>query len=136
MLVSNNPYELTHSAGAGTRPRLDTGRLGVVAARIRSAGDVAELVTLETIGQPNRFRGLLEWSEPEFEIRSGSSVAIGLDGEALMLEPPLRFVSLPGALRVLLPRNAPGISPAAATVSLTRNDLTVLLRIAAGRPDP
>jgi hypothetical protein len=63
-------------------------------------------------------------------------VAVGLDGEALMLEPPLRFASLPGALRVLLPPNAPGISPAAATVSLTRNDLTVLLRIAAGRPDP
>jgi diacylglycerol kinase family enzyme len=136
VLVSNNPYQLTHLAGAGTRPRLDTGRLGVVAARIGSAGDVAELVTLETIGQPNRFRGLLEWSEPEFEIRSNSSVAVGLDGEALMLEPPLRFVSLPGALRVLLPRNAPGISPAAATVSLTRNDLSVLLRIAAGRSDP
>ena len=111
MLVSNNPYELTHSAGAGTRPRLDTGRLGVVAARIRSAGDVAELVTLETIGQPNRFRGLLEWSEPEFEIRSGSSVAVGLDGEALMLEPPLRFVSLPGALRVLLPGTRPASLP-------------------------
>ena len=136
VLVSNNPYQLTHLAGAGTRPRLDSGRLGVVAARIRSAGDVAELVTLETIGQPNRFRGLLEWSQPEFEIRSSSSVAVGLDGEALMLEPPLRFVSLPGALRVLLPRNAPGTSPAAATVSLTRNDLTVLLRIAAGRSDP
>jgi diacylglycerol kinase family enzyme len=136
VLVSNNPYQLTHLAGAGTRPRLDTGRLGVVAARIRSAGDVAELVTLETVGQPNRFRGLLEWSQPEFEIRSSSSVAIGLDGEALMLEPPLRFVSLPSALRVLLPRNAPGTSPAAATVSLTPNDLRVLLRIAAGRSDP
>ena len=136
VLVSNNPYQLTHLAGAGTRARLDTGRLGIVAARIRSAGDVAELVTLETIGQPNRFRGLLEWSQPELEIRSSSSVAVGLDGEALMLEPPLRFASLPGALRVLLPRNAPGTSPAAATVSLTRNDLTVLLRIAAGRPDP
>jgi diacylglycerol kinase family enzyme len=136
VLVSNNPYQLTHLAGAGTRPRLDTGRLGVVAARIRSAGDVAELVTLETVGQPNRFRGLLEWSQPEFEIRSSSSVAVGLDGEALMLEPPLRFVSLPSALRVLLPRNAPGTSPAAATVSLTRNDLTTLLRIAAGRSDP
>jgi diacylglycerol kinase family enzyme len=136
VLVSNNPYQLTRLAGAGTRQRLDTGRLGIVAARIRSAGDVAELLTLETVGQPNRFRGLLEWSQPEFEIRSSSSVAVGLDGEALMLEPPLRFVSLPSALSVLLPRNARGTSPAAATVSLTQNGLTVLLRIAAGRPDP
>jgi diacylglycerol kinase family enzyme len=135
VLVSNNPYELTGLGGAGTRPRLDTGRLGIVAARIRSASDVAELVTLETIGRPQRFRGLLEWSQPEFEIRSSSSVAVGLDGEALMLEPPLRFVSLPGALRVRLPRNAAGVSPAADAISLTRNDLAVLLRVAAGRPD-
>jgi hypothetical protein len=62
-------------------------------------------------------------------------VAVGLDGEALMLEPPLRFVSLPGALRVRLPRNAAGVSPAADAISLTRNDLAVLLRVAAGRPD-
>jgi diacylglycerol kinase family enzyme len=135
VLVSNNPYQLTRLAGAGTRPRLDTGRLGIVAARVRSASDVAELVTLETVGQPSRFRGLLEWSQPEFEIRSSSSVAVGLDGEALILEPPLHFASLPGALRVRLPRQAAGVSPSAAAVSLTRDDLMVLVRIAAGRPD-
>jgi hypothetical protein len=90
------------------------------------------LLTLETIGQSQRFRGLLEWSQPEFEIRSSSLVAVGLDGEALLLEPPLRFVSLPGALRVRLPRNG-RVSPAATAPSLTRNDLTVLLRAAAGR---
>ena len=134
VLVSNNPYELTHLSGAGTRPRLDTGQLGIVAARVRSASDVAELVTLETIGRPQRFRGLLEWSQPEFEVRSSSSVAVGLDGEALMLEPPLRFVSLPGALRVWLPRHA-GVSPAAAAVSFARKDLKRLLRVATGKPD-
>jgi diacylglycerol kinase family enzyme len=132
VLVSNNPYGLTVLDGAATRPRLDTGRLGIVVARIRSASDIAELLMLETIGQSQRFRGLLEWSQPEFEIRSSSLVAVGLDGEALLLEPPLRFVSLPGALRVRLPRNA-GVSPAATAPSLTRNDLTVLLRVAAGR---
>jgi diacylglycerol kinase family enzyme len=135
ILVSNNPYQLTRLAGAGTRPRLDTGQLGIVAARVLSASDVAQLVTLETIGQPERFPGLLEWSQPEFEIRSSSSVAVGLDGEALTLEPPLRFASLPGALRVRLPRHAAGVSPAAAAVSPTRDDLMVLVRIAAGRPD-
>jgi diacylglycerol kinase family enzyme len=134
LLVSNNPYQLTRLAGAGTRPRLDTGRLGIVAALIRNASDIAELVTLETIGQPQRFRGLLEWEQPMFEIRSSSPVAVGLDGEALTLEPPLRFVSLPGALRVRLPRNA-GLSPAAASAELTRSDLMELLRVAAGRPD-
>jgi diacylglycerol kinase family enzyme len=120
--------------GAGTRPRLDTGQLGIVAARVRSAADVAELVTLETIGRPQRFPGLLEWSPPEFEVRSSSSVAVGLDGEALMLEPPLRFVSLPGALRVWLPRHA-RVSPAAAAVSFAPQDLKRLLRVATGKPD-
>ena len=133
VLVSNNPYQLTRLAGAGTRPRLDTGRLGIVAARIRSPSDVAELVTLETIGQSERFPGLLEWSQPEFAVRSGSAVAVGLDGEALTLEPPLRFVSLPGALRIRLPRQAAGVSPAATAGVLTKAGLLRLFRIAAGR---
>jgi diacylglycerol kinase family enzyme len=135
VLVSNNPYKLTGLAGAGTRARLDSGQLGIVAARVRGAGDIAELVTLETIGQSHRFRGLLEWSAPEFEVRSSSPVAVGLDGEALVLEPPLQFVSMSGALRVRLPRHASGGSPAATEAALSRDDLRLLSRIAAGRAD-
>jgi len=133
VLVSNNPYQLTRLAGAGTRARLDTGRLGIVAARIRAASDIAELVMFETVGQAQRFRGLLEWSESRFEVRSRSPVAVGLDGEALMLEPPLQFVSLPGALRVRLPQRASN-GAAATAASLTRDDLTALSRIATGHP--
>jgi diacylglycerol kinase family enzyme len=135
VLVSNNPYQLTHLAGAGTRARLDTGRLGIVAARITGASDIAQLVMFETVGQANRFPGLVEWSEPQFEVRSSSPIAVGLDGEALMLEPPLEFVSLPGALRVRLPQHATYASPAATAASLTRDDLSDLARIAAGHPD-
>ena len=133
VLVSNNPYQLTRLAGAGTRARLDTGRLGIVAARIRATSDIAELVMFETVGQAQRFRGLLEWSEGRFEVRSRSPVAVGLDGEALMLEPPLQFVSLPGALRVRLPQRASN-GAAATAASLTRDDLTALSRIATGHP--
>jgi hypothetical protein len=93
-----------------------------------------ELTTLETIGQARRYPGLLEWSGAEFEVRSGAPVAVGLDGEALLLDPPLRFSCLPGALRVRLPRRASGISPAAAAVSLTRADAAALYHVAAGRP--
>jgi diacylglycerol kinase family enzyme len=134
ILVSNNAYQLTQPFGAGTRPRIDDGQLGIVAARIRSASDVAELITLEAIGQTQRFRGLLQWSQPTFEIRSSSTVAVGLDGEALMLEPPLQFVSLPGALRVRVPRHAAGVSPAAAAVAFTPAGLRALLRIAIEGP--
>ena len=133
VLVSNNPYQLTSLAGAGTRARLDTGRLGLVAARITAASDIAEFVMFETVGQAQRFHGLLEWSEVRFEVRSSSPVAVGLDGEALMLEPPLQFVSLPGALRVRLPERASN-GAAATSASFTRDNLRALSRIATGHP--
>jgi diacylglycerol kinase family enzyme len=132
VLVSNNPYQLTHMAGAGTRPRIDTGTLGIVAARVRSAGDVSRLVALELVGQVHRFPGLLSWSAEEFEVSSASPVEVGLDGEALVLEPPLRFASLPGALRVRVPPTA-GLAPAASAVAMTSDNLGALLRVAVGR---
>jgi diacylglycerol kinase family enzyme len=133
VLVSNNPYQLTSLAGAGTRARLDTGRLGLVAARITAASDIAEFVMFETVGQAQRFHGLLEWSAVRFEVRSSSPIAVGLDGEALMLEPPLQFVSLPGALRVRLPQHASN-GAAATSASFTRDNLRALSRIATGHP--
>jgi diacylglycerol kinase family enzyme len=131
VLVSNNPYELTHLSGVGTRERIDTGMLGIVVARVQSS-DISKLVALELVGQAGRYPGLLSWSASEFEIHSGGPVEIGLDGEALILDPPLRFASLPGALRVRLPRRA-GLSPAARAVALTTENLGTLLRVAVGR---
>ena len=141
VIVSNNPYQTRRFRGTGTRPRLDTGRLGVFVASLRGAGGVARLVTFGTIGrslgserQHRRLSGVLQWSCIEFEIRAVAPVAVGLDGEALVLAPPLRFVSLPGALRVRVPRHASGVSPAGAAVTLTRRNLWALFRIAAGKP--
>jgi diacylglycerol kinase family enzyme len=132
VLVSNNPYQLTSLAGAGTRERIDTGLLGVVAARVRTSADVSKLVALELVGQVGRFPGLLSWSTSEVEVRSSGPVEVGLDGEALQLQPPLRFSSLPGALRVRLPRGV-GLAPAASAAALSTDNLGALLRVAAGR---
>jgi len=134
VIVSNNPYQLRRLRGVGTRPRMDTGRLGIFATRMHNARSVAKLVTLGTIGQHRRFGGALQWSSVDFEIHSGAAVAVGLDGEALMLAPPLRFLSLPGALRVHVPRHAHGISPAHGAVPLTARNVWALARIAAGKP--
>ena len=134
VIVSNNPYQLRRFRGAGTRPRLDTGRLGIFATRMRGASAVAKLVTLGTIGQHRRLGGVLQWSSLEFEVRASEPVAVGLDGEALVLTPPLRFASLPGALRVRVPRHSSGLSPAGVAVTLTRRNLLALMRIAAGKP--
>jgi hypothetical protein len=75
--------------------------------------------------------------ETACEVNSDAPVAVGLDGESFLLDPPLRFVSLPGALRVRMPRRASGISPAGAAVSLTRRDLKRLFaspRVSPGIP--
>jgi diacylglycerol kinase family enzyme len=133
VVVSNNPYFVKRLRGVGTRPRLDTGGLGILAARTRDARTVASLVTLGAIGQALRSRGLEQWSSGEFEIRSDRPIPIGLDGEAFVLTPPLHFVSLPGVLRVRVPRTAKGLSPAGAAVTLSWRNLATLARIAAGK---
>ena len=90
ILVSNNPYQLAHAGGRGTRKRIDGGVLGIVTARITSAADAAQFAALQAAGQTRRFPGWLEWSARTFEIRSAGPVQLGVDGETLAMDPPLR----------------------------------------------
>jgi diacylglycerol kinase family enzyme len=134
--VSNNPYLLSRLGGFGTRPRLDTGNLGVAAATVRGASDLAALVTLEACGQIRRFGGWVEWETPRFEVRSSRTIEAGVDGEALTLRSPLQFSVLPAALRVRIPTSAPGLSPSARRFPSSRWGVAALVRRAAGRPVP
>ena len=134
ILVSNNPYDLQDLRSAGTRARIDGGTLGIVAVQVRSGGDAEKLVALESVGLAQRFPGWHQWTATEFEVRSAEPVDIGVDGEALTLQPPLRFRIRPGALTVRLPRGA-GLSPAARTVRVASHaTFTALWHIAVGRP--
>jgi diacylglycerol kinase family enzyme len=134
VLVSNGPYELRHAKGRGTRARMDDGVLGVLAITITSAGDMQRLVSLQTIGQVDRFEGWREWSTDRFEVRSGGPLEVGVDGEALTMDPPLVFSTRPGALRIRMPRHASGLSPAASAVHVTSSTtVRQLIGIAAGR---
>jgi len=136
ILVSNNPYQLDHIGGRGTRERMDLGTLGVVAARIDGPGQAQRFVALEAVGRIRQFEGWLEWDTAQFQVDSGGRVEIGIDGEALAMDPPLVFSSRPGALRVLLPRHAPAGSPAATALRLvSRSTLAELAAIALWR-DP
>jgi diacylglycerol kinase family enzyme len=134
VLVSNGRYELGRGEGFGSRRRIDAGNLGIVAARFGSSGELARLVESELTGRSWRPPGWLEWADAGFELRSGRPVEIGLDGEALVLDPPIRFETLPGALRVRIPLGAPGYSPAAAAPTRGWAAFTALLQAAAGRP--
>jgi diacylglycerol kinase family enzyme len=133
ILVSNGPYELQHLAGRGTRPSIDTGTLGIAALRISSTRDAVAFLGLEAAGRARRFPGLAEWSSPRFRVDSDAPVEIGIDGEALTMEPPLVFESSPGALRVRLPHHAFGVAPAASAPTLSSQTVRSLVAIARGR---
>jgi diacylglycerol kinase family enzyme len=134
ILVSNGRYELGVAEGFGSRRRIDAGSLGIIAARLQSAHDLARLARMQTSGRTRRPPGWLEWTDTRFEVRSGGPVEIAIDGEALLLDPPIRFRIVPGALRIRIPQHAPGYSPAAAAPVPGRSTITALLRTAAGRP--
>jgi diacylglycerol kinase family enzyme len=134
ILVSNDRYELGRSEGFGSRRRIDGGNLGIVAATFRSAGEIARLIESGMAGRSWRPPGWVEWADASFQLESGQPVEIGIDGEALVLDPPIRFRTLPGALRVRIPLTAPGYSPAAAAPTKGWATVTALLRAAAGRP--
>lgn len=90
-------------------------------------------MALEAAGQIRRFEGWLEWDTAQFQVGSGGPVEIGIDGEALTMNPPLAFSSRPGALRIRLPRHA-ALSPAATAVHLvSRSTVAELAMIAIGR---
>jgi diacylglycerol kinase family enzyme len=134
ILVSNDPYQLDYLGGLGTRERLDLGVLGIAAARIDGPGQARRFVALEAAGEVRRFSGWQEWNAARFEVRSGGPVEIGIDGESMLMDPPLVFESLPGALTVRLPGHAARPSGAArAARLLSGSTLTRLAEVAAGR---
>lgn len=100
VFVGNNPYRLASLAGLGTRPRLDAGHLGIVTVRIEHPNQLSELAALELVQRPHRFGGWTEWVASEFVVDSGAPIEAGIDGEAALLTPPVRFRVAPGAVRV------------------------------------
>jgi diacylglycerol kinase family enzyme len=124
ILVSNNRYRLGNAVGSGTRPRMDAGVLGVIVASAPAARGERD---------QSAHRLWLEWSTTAFEVRSGASVPAGIDGEAVVLEPPVRFQTMPGVLRVRVARRHPGASPSAMAPGGLWDAVRTLAKIAIGR---
>ena len=133
ILVSNDVYQLEHLGGFGTRASLDLGTLGIVALRLEDASQVARLAALDAAGHASKHPGWMAWNRPTFRVDSGSPIEIGIDGEALRMDPPLDFESLPGALRVRVPKHAPGFTPAQTSISLSTTLVGELVGTIAGR---
>ena len=134
ILVSNNPYQLSHLRGAAIRPRLDGGGLGIVTLLVRGAMDAQKFAALEAAGQVRRFPGWNEWTASDFEVSSAGPVEVGVDGEALTMDPPLRFSIRPGALTVRVTRAVLSRTPAPAVHVASAPTLGALWHIALGRP--
>lgn len=122
ILVSNNRYRLGRAVGSGTRPRLDQGVLGVAVAAGPS----------ERSDSDRRQRPWREWAVTEFRVDSDHPVPAGIDGEAVVLDPPLRFRIEPRALTVRISRAHPGASPSARTPESPSAVPLALVRIARG----
>ncbi len=126
ILVSNNRYRLGTAVGSGTRPRIDDGLLGVtIAGEPSGRGERGRLPQ----------RPWREWSAPSFEVESDRPVPAGVDGEALRLDPPLRFQIRPGVLNVRIARRHPGASPSAMAPAGALDGIRLLVRLAAGREE-
>jgi diacylglycerol kinase family enzyme len=135
LLVSNGAYRLDSIGGFGTRERMDAGVLGVVTVTVDRASDLPTLLSAQATGHLERFRGYRSWTVPEFEVDSAAPlIDVGVDGEALRLPPPLRFRSLPGALRVRTPRNVRGAAPAAGAPAGVGTASVALFRVLTGHP--
>ncbi len=120
ILVGNNQYRLAGAAGAGTRPAVDQGLLGVTV-----------LDPPDRRARPRR-RPVRQWVTPGFSVGATRPVPVGIDGEAALLDPPLVFRVRPAALRVRIAAHHPGASPSAIEPVGALPALRALARIAGG----
>ncbi|HEX4907068.1 MAG TPA: diacylglycerol kinase family protein [Actinomycetes bacterium] len=104
VLVSNNVYGMGDIAGLGRRARLDRGNLGVFAVTVASAVQAAGLV------RGTQSRGVTRLAGREVVVDADAAqIPVGVDGEALLLDTPVRCTIRPAALRVRVPRHRPGV---------------------------
>jgi diacylglycerol kinase family enzyme len=104
LLVSNNPYGTGDIAGLGRRARLDRGCLGAVGVTVSSAAQAVGLL------RGRHATGLKLLTTKQIEISADvPQVPVGVDGESILMSTPVTCTISPGALRVWVPRDRPGV---------------------------
>lgn len=106
LLVANNPYGTGDVAGLSRRARLDRGILGVVGVQASSARQAVSLL------RGTRATGLTVLTAANVVITADAPlIPAGIDGEAVSMPTPVLCSIRPGALRVRVPRDRPGVTP-------------------------
>jgi len=106
LLVANNPYGTGDIAGLSRRARLDAGVLGVIGVKVRNVQQAVDLL------RGRRAVGVRVLSTKKIEITADApQIPVGVDGEALSMSTPVVCTISPGALRVWVPRDRPGVVP-------------------------
>jgi diacylglycerol kinase family enzyme len=124
LLLSNNPYARADPLSGGRRPRLDGGTLGVIAVRVDSAAQAAELAL-----RGERASSITALTSRRVVVDADEElIPVAVDGEALTLPPPVVCTVRPGVLRVRVPRQRPGAPYVAPSVDWRR-----VVRLALGR---
>ncbi|HTG48596.1 MAG TPA: diacylglycerol kinase family protein [Actinomycetota bacterium] len=133
--VANNPYAAPEDpAPAGTRPRLDTGLLGIDVVAYRDPAELRALVAAAATGSTRRAAAYRHWTGPRLRVGSADgTVRAGVDGEAIDFPSPLEIAIRPGALRVRVPHDRPG--PKASWQRVDRLVLTDVWNVLVGRAD-
>jgi diacylglycerol kinase family enzyme len=104
LLVANNPYGTGDIAGLGRRMRLDRGVLGVVGVTVSSAGQAVGLL------RGRHAAGLKVLTAKQIKITADTpQIPVGVDGESIAMSTPVICTISPGALRVWVPRDRPGV---------------------------
>ncbi|HTQ90927.1 MAG TPA: diacylglycerol kinase family protein, partial [Streptosporangiaceae bacterium] len=126
LLVANNPYGTGDLAGLSRRARLDGGILGVVGVTVSNAAQAVDLL------RGIRATGVSVLTTKQIEITADAAqIPVGVDGESILMSTPVTCTISPGALRVWVPRERPGVPAPKPAVNWAR-----LRHLAGGRRAP
>ncbi len=113
VLVGNNEHEM-QGLSLGHRDRIDKGLLWVYVMRPCSRWRMLRLLAGLIFGRVPRNSIFQVYPASRLTIDSNRGrIGVGIDGEMVRMKTPLQYHSLPGALRVVVPRSYSAVRPVA-----------------------
>lgn len=103
VLISNNHYA-GHLFSRNLRDRLDAGELWVYTTRVHRIFPLLRLALLAAIGRLDEAKDFEAWGTKQVSLAmAGRALKVGIDGEVVEIQLPLRFSIRAAALKVLAP---------------------------------